>query len=233
MRPVSRNSFTHWRKLVCATPISAMTAGVTRRSSSSSRFWIRSTPQASSPSFGQADHPAAALQRMELPAHGDERFAIARIVLEHAAMLVDGVENFVGFGQVDVEQFRVEAARVGLEQPLRFLRDRRRRGRTRLDDQIHARRERRAFAAAVDFLQRRVGLRDELAVADQVGVIAKARELAAQLAACRRIGGRIADVRHQPRQRGAQFCHRVFDRLRFARRPAAALRRAASQSAAR
>ena len=38
MRPVARSSRTHWRKLVCATPISASTAGVTRRSSSSRRL---------------------------------------------------------------------------------------------------------------------------------------------------------------------------------------------------
>ena len=107
------------------------------------------------------------------------------------------------------------ADRVGIEQPLRFLRNRRRRCGARLDDQVDACRQRGGFGTAVDFLQRGTRLRDELAVADQVGVVAQARELAAQFVARRCVGRRVADVGHQPRQCAAQFGDRVLDRLRL------------------
>jgi hypothetical protein len=58
-------------------------------------------------------------------------------------------------------------------------------------------------------------LRDELAVADQVGVIAQARELAAQFVARRCVGRRVLDVGHQPRQCATQFGDRILDRLRL------------------
>jgi hypothetical protein len=65
--------------------------------------------------LGQADHAAAAFQRVELAAHGNQRFAVARVVLEDRPMRVDRVEHLVGFGQVDVEQFGIERRRVGIK----------------------------------------------------------------------------------------------------------------------
>jgi hypothetical protein len=81
--------------------------------------------------LGQPDHPAAALQRVELPAHGAQRLAVAGIRLELAAMRRDRVEDVGGLGEVDVEKLRVEPGRIGGEQALRLLRERRRRRRRR------------------------------------------------------------------------------------------------------
>src|SRR5690348_15769831 len=98
-------------------------------------------------------------------------------MLEHAQVLVDGVEYLVRFRQVDVEDLGVECARVGGKQTLRFLRQRRGRRGTRLDDEVDARGKCRLRAAAVDFAYRRFHLRGELGVADEVGVVAQAHEL--------------------------------------------------------
>ena len=68
----------------------------------------------------QADHSPAALQRMELPPHRDERFAIGGIVREHAMMFGHRVEDFGGFRQINVEKLAVEFGCIGGEQPLRF-----------------------------------------------------------------------------------------------------------------
>ena len=87
---------------------------------------MRSTPHASSPSSVRPTMRPLPFSVWNWRRTVIERFAVAGIVLEHRAMRVDGVEHLVGFGQVDVEQLGVERRRVGVEQSLRFLRDRRR-----------------------------------------------------------------------------------------------------------
>ena len=68
----------------------------------------------------QADHPAAALQRVELPAHRAQRVTVAWIAGSSRAIRRDRVEHFRGFDQVDLEQLGVESLRVGREQALRL-----------------------------------------------------------------------------------------------------------------
>ncbi len=83
-----------------------------------------------------------------------------------AMVLRDAVEHLGGFEQVDLEQLAVEVARVGGEQPLRFLGDLRR-GRRRVGDRVDGGREARGVAR-LELGQHRLGLRDELGVADQL-----------------------------------------------------------------
>src|SRR6185437_533575 len=66
--------------------------------------------------LGQADHAAAALQRVELAPHAHQRVAVGAIVGKRAVTVVDGSEDLDRFGEVDVEKLGVEAARVGCEE---------------------------------------------------------------------------------------------------------------------
>ncbi len=160
----------------------------------------------------QADHPARALERVEPAAHGAQRLAVARVVDERAMLVADRVEHLRGFGQVDLEELGVEVLAVGLEQPLRLVGDRGRRGRAGVRDRGGRLGERRG-AAAVELRQRGLGLRNELGVADQLGVVAQPGELRAQRLARGRVGRRAPRLVDQRGQRRAEPRDRRLDRL--------------------
>ena len=57
---------------------------------------------------GQADHAAAALQRMGIATDGSQRFKIMRIGLQNSLLLAHGVQHFPGFLKEDGEQFGID-----------------------------------------------------------------------------------------------------------------------------
>ncbi len=161
--------------------------------------------------IGQPDHAAAALQRMELPAHGAQRFAVAMIVGEDAALLGDGVQHLVRLGEIDIEQFGVEPLRIGREQPLRLLGNRGRgRGASGGGDRGDGGRKRRG-AAGVEFGDRRGRLRGEIDVADELRIVAQILEPRAELSTRRGVGRRLAHLRDERGQRVAQLGDGRFD----------------------
>ena len=181
------------------------------------------------PQFRESNHPAAAFQRMEAPPDGAQRFSGARALLEFHTVRGHGVEHLGGLRQVDVEELGIEAAFVRREEPLGFRRyRRRRRGGTAVGDRLD-RRGKGALAAGRELLQRRPGLPDKVLVADQLGVVAQARQFRLQALANRRIRRRAVHPGDDLRQRAAQRRDLRLDGLaavgrRCRRRPAEAPR---------
>ena len=149
---------------------------------------------------------------MELPAHGDERFAVGRIVHEHAAMLDDRVEHFRRFGQINVEKLGVEPGCVRCKQTLRFRGDFGRRRYACVGDHLDRGRQR-IGAAALEFLQRGIGLRNQAGVADQLGIVAQPGELSVQLVARPRVRRRIVDFGDELRELRTKLGNGVLDRI--------------------
>ena len=69
----------------------------------------------------QADHAATAFQSVKAAAHRGQRCAVVLPRFELHRAGGDGVEHFVGFGQIDIEQLGIELRGVGLEQTDGFL----------------------------------------------------------------------------------------------------------------
>ena len=57
---------------------------------------------------GEADHPAAALERVELSAHGTQRLAIAVVLVQDRALRATVSSTSLRLREVDVEELRVE-----------------------------------------------------------------------------------------------------------------------------
>ena len=72
----------------------------------------------------QAHHPAAALDRVELPARRAQCLAVAGIALELRAIFENGVENLVGLDEKDLEELGVEPIGIRREESLGFRRQR-------------------------------------------------------------------------------------------------------------
>ena len=72
----------------------------------------------------QADHQAAALERVELPARRAQRLAIAWIRGELCAIPDNVVEYLGGLDEEDLEELGVEPVGVGGQEPLRLCRQR-------------------------------------------------------------------------------------------------------------
>ena len=179
--------------------------------------------------LAQADHPAAALDRVELPACRAQCLAIAGVALELRPIFDDGVEHFLGLDEEDLEELGVEAVGVGGEQPLRLRRQRRSRRRDRcaaLGDRGNRglQRDGAAVSSALRFdLRQRLELRqrflrllDELGVVDQRGIVDQILELRGQYGARRGVGRRATDFGDEHRQHSAQVLDGVLDRLRRA-----------------
>ena len=169
--------------------------------------------EADLPQFDQPDHAPAALQRMKLAARRAQRFAVAVVLLENGALRRDGVQHFARLGEIDVEQLGVESRSVGVQQPLRFLGDRRRgRGAAGGGDRRHRGRQR-GGSAGVELGQRGRRLRREVGVTDQLGVVAEVLEPGAQQRARALVGRRVAHFGHERGQRAAKFLDRGLDRV--------------------
>ena len=153
----------------------------------------------------QADHPAAALDRMELPPRRAQRLAIAEVPFELCAILEHLVEHLGGLDEEDLHQLGVETIGVRREQPLGLGRQRgrgRRRRRAALGDRADRRLERdRAFAVGpcqrLELGQRFLRLGDELRVVDERGVVDEVLELRGQRRAGRGVGRCAPDLRDE------------------------------------
>ena len=169
----------------------------------------------------QADHPAAALDRVELPARRPQRLAIAEVPFELRAILDHLVEHLGGLDEEDLHQFGVEAVGVRREQALRLRRQRGRgcrRGCAALGDRADRGLERdRAFAVGLcqrlELGKRLLRLRDELGIVDERGVVDEVLELRGQRRAGRGVRRRAPDLGDELGQEAAQVLDRVLDGL--------------------
>ena len=70
----------------------------------------------------EADHAAAALQRMEAATHRDQRFMVARCGVQLRQLLIDGGQHFVGFLEEYTQQLGIEVFLAGFHHACGFCR---------------------------------------------------------------------------------------------------------------
>ncbi len=122
--------------------------------------------------LGESHHPAAALERVELPARDAQGLAVAGVQREAAVLLAHGLEHLARLGDEHLEDLVIDRAVVGGEDALRLVRH------GRGCDLVGADHlgEHRAGRTGFDLAQRCSRLACELVVADEPGVVAELGE---------------------------------------------------------